>query len=155
LHLPPLLRPLALALALAACSSAPPPSGPGPGDLTGTKWEMTRWQEGERTLRPIPHAETGDPLTLAFGQNAGKPSLSGFAGCNQFNGGYKMTGDRLEAGSLAVTKKACETTQRTQIETDYLAALDDGVSVTRDTSTTPPELRLKLANGQLLVFRLR
>jgi heat shock protein HslJ len=164
--LPPLLRrlapalapvqALALAAALAACtSSAPAPTGPAPGDLTGTNWELTRWQESERTLRPIPHAETGDPLTLAFEQKAGKPALSGFSGCNTYSGGYALNGNVLEAGSLAVTKKACETPQRSQIETDYLAAFDDGVAVTRDAAANPPELRLKMANGQTLVFRQR
>ena len=150
------LRPLLLVAALAACSAGKPePAGPGPGDLTGTNWELTRWQESERSLRPIPHAETGDPLTLAFGQTAGKPTLSGFAGCNDYTAGYSVTGDRMSVRSIVKTRKACLTPQRNQIETDYLGALDDGVTATRAADTSPPELRLKTEKGQTLVFQQR
>ena len=152
------LRPLLLTLALAACStSSPQPTGAAPADLAGTKWELVRWEDvGGGSPRPIPHAETGDPLTLAFGQTAGKPTLAGFSGCNQYSGGYTFQGDILSVGSLTRTKKDCETAQRSQIEKDYLSLLDDGVSVSRSqTRNGVAELRLKAEKGPTLVFEAR
>lgn len=146
---------LLVAALLAGCSaSKPEPAGPGPGDLTGTRWQLARWQESGGGLRPIPHGQTGDPITLQFGETGGKKTLAGFAGCNQFNGPYEMTGDRLTAGSLAATKRACITPQRTQLETDFLAALDEDVTVTRVTYEGVPALQFKTEKGTL-TFRPR
>jgi hypothetical protein len=61
----------------------------------------------------------------------------------------------MSVRSIVKTRKACLTPQRNQIETDYLGALDDGVTATRATDTNPPELRLKTAKGQTLVFQQR
>jgi heat shock protein HslJ len=150
----PLLA-LLLAAALAGCTSKPETTGPGPGDLNGTRWELTRWRETGGSLRPIPHGETGEPITLQFGESGGKPTLAGFAGCNRYNGPYGIAGDRLTAGSIAATRRACVTPQRNQLETDYLAALDDDVTVTRATDAGRPALELKTAKGETLVFEQR
>jgi heat shock protein HslJ len=152
------LSPFVLAAALAACSSSSPqPAGAAPADLTGTKWELVRWEDpGASSPRPIPHAETGDPLTLAFGQASGKPTLAGFSGCNTYNAPYSFTGDVLVIGSLNRTKKDCETAQRSDIEKAYLDLLDDGVHVTRgQTSRGVSELRFKAEKGPTLVFEQR
>ncbi|HEX7006495.1 MAG TPA: META domain-containing protein [Alphaproteobacteria bacterium] len=148
-------RPLLAALLLAAvagCRAAPPaPTGPGPGDLTGTRWQLARWQESDGALRPIPHGS--DPITLQFGESGGRKTLAGFAGCNQFNGPYEMAGDRLAAEDVVATKRACLTPQRNQLETAFLAALDEGVTVTRETDDGAPALRLKTKSGETLTFR--
>jgi heat shock protein HslJ len=151
----PLLA-LLLAAALAGCTAAKPEAtGPGPGDLTGTRWQLARWQEAGGSPRPIPHGQTGEPITLQFGETGGKKALSGFAGCNQFNGPYEMTGDRLAAGSIAATRRACVTPQRNQLETEFLAALDDDITVTRVTYEGAPALQFKTAKGETLTFRAR
>jgi heat shock protein HslJ len=151
-----MLAALPLLAALAACSTEmPAPTGPAPADLTGTRWELTRWEEAGGALRPIPHADTGDPITLQFGQASGKPALAGFSGCNQYNGPYTLNGNRLTIGSLVSTKRACVTPQRNQLETDYLAVLDDGVTVSRSETRDGGELRLKPEKGPTLVFQQR
>lgn len=50
----------------------------------------TTWQNGKQN----------------FTLDAGK--ISGFAGCNNFNGSYKQSGVRLEFSGFATTRKACE-----------------------------------------------
>ncbi|MFN3265568.1 MAG: META domain-containing protein [Deinococcales bacterium] len=50
----------------------------------------TTWQNGKQS----------------FTLSAGK--ISGFAGCNNFNGRYKQSGVRLEFTGFATTRKACE-----------------------------------------------
>lgn len=153
-----ILSPLVLAAALAACSSSSPqPAGAAPADLTGTKWELVRWEDpGVSSPRPIPHAETGDPLTLSFGQASGKPTLAGFSGCNTYNAPYSFQGDVLQLGSLNRTKKDCETAQRSEIEKNYLDLLDDGVHVSRgQTPSGTSELRMKAEKGPTLVFEQR
>ena len=91
-------------------------------------------------------------MTLQFSEQNGKKAIAGFSGCNQYTGGYEVTGDRLSAPRLAVTKRACVTPQRTQIETEYLKALDDGVSASRTDTRNGPELTFKTENGDVLVF---
>ena len=151
----PLLALLVAAIVAGCSTSKPAPSGPGPGDLTGTRWQLARWQETGGGLRPIPHGQTGEPITLDFGESGGRKTLAGFAGCNQFNGPYEMAGDRLSAGPVAATKRACVTPQRNQLETDFLDALDDGVAVTRVTFENVPALQVKTEKGETLTFRPR
>jgi heat shock protein HslJ len=153
-----ILSPLVLAALLAACStSSPQPAGAAPTGLTGTRWELVRWEDpGSSSPRPIPHAETGDPLTLAFGEASGKPTLAGFSGCNTYNGPYSFQGDVLEVGSLNRSKKECETAQRSEIEKSYLDLLDDGVRVTRtEAKGGIHELRFTTEKGPTLVFEQR
>jgi putative lipoprotein len=48
--------------------------------------------------------------------------VSGFAGCNTFNGSYTTEGSTLTWGPLATTKMACQR-PGSAVESDYLAAL--------------------------------
>ena len=71
-----------------------------PPRLDGTSWTVTGFNNGRQAVvSPL----TGTTLTLAFRDGR----VSGFAGCNEFQGTYTRDGDRLTIGRLATTRKAC------------------------------------------------
>jgi heat shock protein HslJ len=75
-------------------------------------------------------------------------TVSGFAGCNQFNGDVTVDGASLEFGPLATTRMACGPVA-TKVETEYLAALEKVASY----SFVAGRLLLQDADGnQVLIF---
>jgi heat shock protein HslJ len=77
----------------------PPPAGDGDmpvSDVTGTEWLLVAIDGNEDLADVVP--------TLTVGQDG---SLSGFAGCNQYNGQVAVDGATLAMGPLASTKMAC------------------------------------------------
>jgi heat shock protein HslJ len=58
------------------------------------------------TLRRIVARGYGDDpaRTLTFNADG---TVEGFGGCNAFNGTYSLTGDEIEFGPLASTRKSC------------------------------------------------
>ena len=93
---------IALALAvlplLVACaSSGPPVSIDAP--LEGTRWHVVevRGEQPPEGVEPFLVIESAD------GQAMGR------AGCNNFNGPYRATGNELVMGPLASTRMRCET----------------------------------------------
>ena len=62
-------------------------------------WTVTAVRTANAVSSPVP----GSELTLSFASG----TTSGYAGCNQFTGGYKLTGDDLTIGPLASTRRAC------------------------------------------------
>ena len=70
--------------------------------------------------------------TLVFG-DAG--AVSGNAGCNQFSGNATIGEDTIDFGALANTRMACVDEAATQLETDYLAALDAAATWSIDGET--------------------
>ncbi|HWK88694.1 MAG TPA: META domain-containing protein [Longimicrobium sp.] len=125
-------RALGLALmlgALGACLPAQAQGGSSP--LAGTSWRLVE-------LNGQPPVAGGDTLTLVFA--ADEPRVSGYGGCNQFNGPYAQNGASLRFGPLASTRRAClEPALNTQ-ETAYFQALE---------STT----RYAIEGGQLVLYR--
>jgi heat shock protein HslJ len=99
-------------------SEEPPAPPPAQNPITPYHdWKLTEF--GERS--DVPDAKNGQVLTLLF--DTAKNQVSGFAGCNQFSGGYTLDGkDGIKIGPLAVTKMACP--QGMELETAYLGALD-------------------------------
>ena len=83
---------------------------------------------------------SGDAITSVVGDAtltadfADDGTLSGNAGCNNYNGPYEIDGDSISIGPLAGTKMACTSEELTTQETDYLAALElaTSFSVTGD-----------------------
>ena len=71
-----------------------------PPELDGTNWTITGFNNGRQAV-VSPLGDT--TLTLSFRDGR----VSGFAGCNGFNGAYTRDGDRLSIGPLATTRKAC------------------------------------------------
>ncbi|HEX6868542.1 MAG TPA: META domain-containing protein, partial [Candidatus Limnocylindrales bacterium] len=77
-----------------ASSAAPPP----PDSPLETSWvlvDLDGSTDFDEALRP----------TLVFADDG---TLSGFAGCNTFDGSYALDGESIDIASLATTKMACE-----------------------------------------------
>ena len=70
--------------------------------LANTRW-LLRTLEGESVeLRPDQR-----PPFLQFEKQDGSDVARGFAGCNNFTGGYTVAGEALDFGNLASTMRAC------------------------------------------------
>ena len=65
----------------------------------------------------------GTEITATFR----KGKVSGFSGCNDYSGSYKIDGDLLSVSGLSTGRKACEQPVMDQ-ETAYLAALETSTS---------------------------
>jgi len=68
----------------------------------------------------------GTTLTADFGKDG---NLSGNAGCNTYNGAYKVNGDQITIGPLVSTMMACnEPAGVMEQEAQYLAALQSAAT---------------------------
>ncbi len=110
----------ALALVLAGCSAAsgsPAESaaeeGGDPASLDGTTWLLV--EIGGETPPEL------SASTLVFGEDG---TVSGLAGCNNFNGSAELGEGTITFGPLATTRMACTDEGLAQLETDYLGALE-------------------------------
>jgi putative lipoprotein len=105
---------------LTRTGSKPAASSP---SLTGTRWVV-------ETLRgePVGPGAGGRAPDLTF--EGSEPRAHGFAGCNQFTGGYTVAGDRLSFGQMAMTMRAC--TEGMDVEQSYAKALAQTKSQRRD-----------------------
>jgi heat shock protein HslJ len=80
-------------------------------------WTVTSYYAGDAIL-----SVAGDAtLTADFADDG---SVSGNAGCNNYNGPYETDGDSIAIGPLAGTKMACASEELSKQETDFLAALE-------------------------------
>jgi heat shock protein HslJ len=92
-------------------------------DLSGTSWEATSYNNGKQAVTGVLEGTT---LTADFGKDG---NLSGNAGCNTYNGAYKVNGDQITIGPLASTMMACEEPAGVmEQETQYLAALQSAAT---------------------------
>lgn len=92
-----------------AVATKPPPT-PGAA-LSGTTWDLAEMGGTADFAHLVP--------TIDFGADG---SVSGFAGCNTFNGRFTTDGTMLKLGPLATTKIGCQR-PASEIESTYLAAL--------------------------------
>ena len=91
--------------------------GPGIAGLQDTSWTVLGVNNGKGGVESSTLAQT---LTAKFGADG---SLSGFSGCNQYNGSYQTSGtDGVTITNIATTRKACEEAAMT-LETQYTTAL--------------------------------
>jgi heat shock protein HslJ len=90
--------------------------GKGITSLAGTSWKATGINDGKSAVSSTAATET---VTAAFGTDG---TISGFGGCNQYNGTFTESGNDLTISGLSSTKVACEGDANT-VETAYLAAL--------------------------------
>jgi heat shock protein HslJ len=88
-------------------------------DLAGTSWDLLGYNNRTGGFESVYGDE---PPTASFGEDG---TLSGSAGCNQYNASWK-TGDdgTIEIGPAAVTRMACPDEQLTMQETRYLELLE-------------------------------
>jgi heat shock protein HslJ len=89
--------------------------------LTGN-WNLNGGMIGGGTMPVIPNVK----ITLTFSNDG---TFTGFGGCNNYNGNYKLTGDTTEFGKtitigpIASTKMFCADTS--DLESTYLANLQN------------------------------
>jgi heat shock protein HslJ len=126
--------------AVAACTSsgastAPSEVGGDPASLDGTSWTLTSIGGTTVDVESVP--------TLVFAEAA---AVSGNAGCNQFSGTATIGDGTIDFGALASTRMACVDEAATQLETDYLAALDAATTWSIGGET------LTIGGGSELVF---
>jgi heat shock protein HslJ len=90
---------------------------PGLASLEGTAWHATGINNGKEAVVSTTLTES---VTAEFGAGG---ALSGFAGCNQYNATYEVSGtDGITIKGVATTRKACPDDQMT-LENEYIAAL--------------------------------
>lgn len=124
---------------VAACSSGGSGSSGGTGGtLDGTGWTLKTY-DVSGTATDVPAGTVADAKFAA-----GK--VSGFAGCNTYNGPATIDGAKLTIGALATTMKACDDAV-TAVETAYLANLGKSATFT----ATADGLTIFDADGKALL----
>lgn len=86
--------------------------------FVGTNWQVQSYNNGKGGLVSSLNTELMTALYAADG------TVSGFGGCNNYNGPYTTDGDGIQVGPLVTTRKAClEPETLMDDEAGYLAAL--------------------------------
>ena len=110
--------------------------------LAGSSWQVTAVNNGRQAVVSV---LAGTALTMVFG-NDGK--LSGSAGCNTFNAGFRAEGSALSITSPVATRMMCAQPEgRMAQETQFLAALASATEARREGD----RLELRTASGALAV----
>jgi len=107
--------------------------------LNGTSWQVTAYNNGAGALvSPL----GGTTLTARFGSS----QISGQGGCNDFSGGYSVSGSNISIGALAGGMMTCSDPDGIMDqEAAYLAALQSATSFQFDAS----RLTLRRADGSV------
>jgi heat shock protein HslJ len=109
-------------------------------DLAGTSWLAIGYNNGQQAVVSV---TTGTELTADFGEDG---NLTGFAGCNNYNGTYTVDGDKITIGPLASTMKSCSDPEGVMDqEAQYLAALQSAVTY----QIVGNRLELRTADGAM------
>ena len=109
--------------------------------IAGTSWTATGVNNGTGGLESNAATEA---ITAEFGPDG---TLSGFAGCNNYNGTYALTADdRSRSPAFRHRRMACEEPAMT-VESQYLAALERAAAYELSGDT----LRLRDAAGSAQV----
>lgn len=121
-----------------------------------SRWELTRWQQADGTLKPIPHGDNGEPVTFEFsaGIDAARGLVSGYSGCNRFRGSYGKVAAGIVFGPVAGTRMACEPS-RMALESALYQAMQSPFSTVGVQPSAGPAGRQviwKTAAGDLLQF---
>lgn len=105
--------------------------------LEGTAWQLTDYVGPEGGSLPVPEG-------LAASATFDAGTVSGNAGCNQYNATYTLDGDKLSIATPSMTAMACPAPQMA-LETAYTTALQKVATyqVSGDT------LELKTAEGKV------
>ena len=112
-----------------------------PGTLTGVTWHATAINNGTGGVESV--AEGTDPTAIF--DEAG--TVSGNAGCNEYNGPAVVDGESIAIGPLVSTRMACADETASTQEGNFVAALEAATVFTVNGST----LELRDADGALQV----
>jgi heat shock protein HslJ len=114
--------------------------------LAGTHWLVVDYNNGKQAVVSV---LTGTKLTANFDTSG---HVTGFAGCNNYNGPVKATPPKVSIGPLASTKKFCsEPAGAMEQESAYLAALASAATY----SIQGPTLELRTAAGAIAAMLIR
>jgi heat shock protein HslJ len=80
---------------------------------------LKTWNVVALGTQMAPVGAGGHYLTMYFGPGTGR--VSGFSGCNQYNGPYTIAGDSIAIGPLVSTKMAC--IESMDLESRFLGTL--------------------------------
>ncbi|MEA3334308.1 MAG: META domain-containing protein [Chloroflexota bacterium] len=90
-----------------------------PTTVSDTAWRATGYLNSKGGMVTVIE---GSVITAAFGTD---DSLTGFGGCNDYTGTYRVEGETIKVAPAATTKKACSDPSGVMDqESDYLAALE-------------------------------
>ena len=110
--------------------------------LAGSSWDVLAYNNGKQAVVSV---LTETKLTAVFGTSG---SLTGFAGCNDYNASYKASAPKISIGPVASTRKHCEQPAGvSEQETSYLAALETAATYRVEGS----RLELRTTDGALAV----
>jgi heat shock protein HslJ len=110
--------------------------------LAGTHWVVVDYNNGKQAVVSV---LTGTKLTANFDTTG---HVTGFAGCNNYNGPVKATPPKISIGPLASTRKFCDAPVGVmEQESAYLAALAGAATYSIQGTT----LELRTASGAIAV----
>ena len=90
-------------LLLAGCVSSPASESPS-GDVVAMPLTNTYWQLVSVAGEPVPESDRQQKPHILFLDDG---RVSGFSGCNQYMGDYRVTGENLLFDSMSSTLMAC------------------------------------------------
>lgn len=92
-------------------------------NLEGTSWQVISYNNGKQAVVSV---VAGSELTADFGTDG---RLTGSTGCNNYNGEYKVDGNKITIGPLASTMMFCNDPAGVMDqETQFLAALQSAAT---------------------------
>lgn len=100
-------------LTLAACAD---PAEQAASDPTATSWQL---ESGTLNGEAIPVLDA-NPITLSFEE---ENSAGGISACNNYFGGYEISGSSISFSELGQTMMACSPDEVMESEAKYLEAL--------------------------------
>ena len=114
-----------------------------PASLTSTNWLLTSYNNGKGGMQSV---IIDTEITANFSEDG---TMSGSAGCNQYNASYEATEDTISIGVAASTEMACmEPEGIMEQETQYLKSLQNAaVYNIRD-----DRLEIRDANGSGVAY---
>ncbi|NMT63066.1 META domain-containing protein [Marinobacter orientalis] len=131
---------LFVVLLLAGCAGS---TTMGDGDVVAMPLTNTYWQLVSVAGQPVPESDTEQKAHILFLDDG---RVSGFSGCNQYMGDYRVRDENLLFDSMSSTRRACPDSQTEEL---LFAALAKTVGVNLEGI----ELRLLGESGEeLAVF---
>ena len=108
--------------------------------LANTSWDVVSYNNGKQAVVSV---MLGTELTANFSADG---MLSGHAGCNEYNAGYKTDGKQIAIGPAASTRMMCAQPEGVmEQESQYLAALQSAATYRIDGT----KMEMRTADGAL------
>jgi putative lipoprotein len=127
------------AIVVQGCAKASPEAASPASSVVNIDWRLVAVAGA-----PAGNGASGQPATLRLDDVAQR--ASGYAGCNQFSGGYTLSGNSLAFGPLAMTRMACAAGD--DLERSYTTALEQ----TTEFKVTSKGLELRKGSVLLAKF---